>query len=70
VGPNFMGVADDSSIIYSIVVGPEVLTAVTMKRTVFWIVPPCSLVDVHGSFPPGRMKFFTCNKETSGYAVA
>jgi hypothetical protein len=24
----------------------EVLTAVSMKMTVFWVVAPCSLVDV------------------------
>jgi hypothetical protein len=58
-----MGVVDDSSIIYSIAVGPEFLTAVTMKGTVFWIVPPCILVGVHRSFPAGRMKLIPVKKK-------
>jgi hypothetical protein len=30
----------------SIIVGFEVLTAVGMKMAVFWVVAPCSLVEV------------------------
>jgi hypothetical protein len=31
-------------------VGFEVLTAVSMKMTVFWVVAPCSLVEVYQRF--------------------
>jgi hypothetical protein len=32
-------------------VGFEVLTAVSTKMAVFWVVAPCSLVDVYQRFP-------------------
>jgi hypothetical protein len=32
---------------YNIKVGFEVLTAVSMKIAVFWVVAPCSLVEVY-----------------------
>jgi hypothetical protein len=35
---------------YIPVVGFEVLTAVSTKMTVFWVVAPCSLVDVYQRF--------------------
>jgi hypothetical protein len=38
------------SIMNSQVVGFEVLTAVNMKMTVFWVVVPCSLVEVYRRF--------------------
>jgi hypothetical protein len=31
-------------------VGFEVLTAVSMKMAVFWVVAPCSLVEVYQRF--------------------
>jgi hypothetical protein len=31
-------------------VGPEVLTPVTTKRKIFWIVTPCSSVDIRPRF--------------------
>jgi hypothetical protein len=32
------------------IVGFEVLTAVSMKMAVFWVVAPCSLVEVYQRF--------------------
>jgi hypothetical protein len=42
-----------SQVIYAItkfLVGFEVLTAVSMKMTVFWVVAQCSLVEVYQRF--------------------
>jgi hypothetical protein len=36
--------------ILSVFVGFEVLTAVNMKIAVFWVVAPCSLVEVYQRF--------------------
>jgi hypothetical protein len=36
--------------IWDDLVGFEVLTAVTMKIAVFWVVAPCSLVEVYQRF--------------------
>jgi hypothetical protein len=35
-------------------VGFEVLTAVSTKMTVFWVVAPCSLVEVYTALQPRR----------------
>jgi hypothetical protein len=34
----------------NLIVGFEVLTAVSMKIAVFWVVAPCSLVEVYQRF--------------------
>jgi hypothetical protein len=36
--------------VYKNLVGFEVLTAVSMKFAVFWVVAPCSLVEVYQRF--------------------
>jgi hypothetical protein len=33
-----------------LIAGFEVLTAVSMKMAVFWVVAPCSLVEVYTTF--------------------
>jgi hypothetical protein len=41
------------------IVGFEVLTAVSTKMAVFWVVAPCSLVEVYQRFR-GHLHFITC----------
>jgi hypothetical protein len=50
-------------------VGFEVLTALSTKIAVFWVVAPCSLVEVYGRFRGPCCLHHKGDKSSSGYLL-
>jgi hypothetical protein len=46
----FPSLAWESTFMKSFLIGFEVFTAASTKMAVFWVVAPCSLVEVHQRF--------------------